>query len=180
MYRTSLSKSLHQKYYPLERASGIYSPGVSIIRKSAKKKYALYTANFPTIAVLTVAAQIDPELCQKPQKNDKDYTPPGDYFANPDDAELLREKIRIALRMAAYHGHSRIVLGALGCGPLYNGPTARVAELFFHVFMEEEFTGGWWEYVVFSVPSSLGLKNYEVDVDDGWEVFSQKLHGLVV
>lgn len=135
--------------------------------------------DYKMISVLTVAAKNKPNICQKPNIEGDPYKPAGNYYAEPVEAELLREKIRIMLRMAAYHGHSRIVLGAIGCG-VFNNPRERVAELFFHVFMEEEFTGGWWEHIVFAIkedpvtPPTNGFGNSNFDV------FFRKLNGVVV
>ena len=177
-HRSSLSETLDQADYPINGPVGIYSPGVAIFRKSKEQKYTNYTSEEKVhyVAILTAAATNKPKTCSKP-KTENSYAPPGLYYADPKEPELLREKIRIILRMAAYHGHSRIVLGAIGCGAFCN-PRERVAELFFHVFMEEEFTGGWFEHIVFAIT--------ERDTTDGWnptrsfDIFWRKLNGVVV
>lgn len=173
-----MSETLDQKAYPINGPVGIYSPSVAIFRKSKEQKYTFYTneEDVHYVAVLTVAATNKPKSCSKPQMENS-YTPDGAYYTDPKEPELLREKIRIILRMAVYHGHSRIVLGAIGCG-VFGNPRERVAELFFHVFMEEEFTGGWFEHIVFAI--------MERDTADGWDstrsfdIFWKKLNGVVV
>lgn len=181
MNRSSLSAALKKAYYPIADATGIYSPAVAIMRSSYETNHQWIESpvDYKIISVLTAAAPQNPKVCQKPNIAGDPYKPTGNYYLDPAQAELLREKIRIILRMAAYHGHSRIVLGAIGCG-VFNNPRERVAELFFHVFMEEEFTGGWWEHIVFAikedpvVPPTNGFGNSNFDV------FFRKLNGVVV
>ena len=66
------------------------------------------------------------------------------------DMSAMLERMRIVLRIAASHGHTRLVLAAFGCGRA-NHPPELVARMWLKVFREEEFTGGWWEDVVFAV-----------------------------
>ena len=135
--------------------------------------------DYKIVSVLTVAATNRPKICQKPNIAEDPYKPKGSYYADPAQAELLREKIRIILRIAAYHGHSRIVLGALGCG-VFNNPKERVAELFYHVFMEEEFTGGWWEHIVFAIKEDSVVPQTNGFGNSNFDVFFRKLNGMVV
>lgn len=173
-----MSETLKQKDYPISGPVGIYSPGVAIFRKSKELGYERYKIEegLKYVAVLTAAATSGPKTCSKPKKEDA-YTPDGQYYANTKEPELLREKIRTVLRMAAYHGHSRIVLGAIGCG-VFRNPRERVAELFFHVFMEEEFTGGWFEHIVFAIMEQGTASGW--DSTRSFDIFWKKLNGVVV
>ena len=173
-----MSKTLDQKDYPISGPVGIYSPGVTIFRKSKEQKYERYKQEEGAkyVAVLTAAATNKPKNCSKPQREDA-YTPGGVYYADTKEPELLREKIRTVLRMAAYHGHSRIVLGAIGCG-VFRNPRERVAELFFHVFMEKEFTGGWFEHIVFAIMERGTASGW--DPTRSFDIFWKKLNGVVV
>ena len=49
-----------------------------------------------------------------------------DVFKHAADRGLTKAKMRLTLRLAAIKGHSRLVLGALGCGAFKN-PTEDVA-----------------------------------------------------
>ncbi|KAF2629990.1 hypothetical protein BU25DRAFT_408580 [Macroventuria anomochaeta] len=141
-YRSSLYLSLHKSYYPLPSLSVIYTPSVLIIRSATSAGHILYTApapDLPVTSVISVAALRHPAL-----------TDDSKNFKNKDQRAETKRKIRISLRVAASMGHTKLVLGALGCGVFSNPPT-EVAECFLEVFREKEFQGGWWEDVVFAV-----------------------------
>lgn len=120
------------------------------------------------MAVITAAAEM---LSGKICKLSKDRT----HYKDPECAEYMRRQLRLVLRMAKDYGHTKVVLGAIGCGA-FSHPNREVAKLWLAVFMEEEFKGGWWENVVFAVKdpvnSTMGDGNYAV--------FFQTLHGVVV
>lgn len=58
--------------------------------------------------------------------------------------------MRVILRIAVRNGHRQIVLGAFGCGAFGN-PREEVARMWRSVFADSEFSGGWWQDVVFAV-----------------------------
>lgn len=122
--------------------AGIYSPSVIVFRSSSTTGHVLYPTGKPfnNLSVISIAALRDPPLT--------DSTPPDFKFAG--DRETMLDKIRMMLRIAALEGHTRLVLGALGCGA-FNNPKEKVAECFLQVFGEPEFRGGWWREVVFAV-----------------------------
>lgn len=141
-YRSSLYLSLHKLYYPLPSLSVIYTPSVLIIRSATTAGHALYrnsASDLPVTSVISVAALRHPTL-----------TDDGKSFKNAGQRAETKRKIRVSLRVAARKGHTKLVLGALGCGVFSNPPT-EVAECFLEVFKEKEFQGGWWEDVVFAV-----------------------------
>ena len=141
-YRSSLHLSLHKSYYPFSSLSVIYTPSVLIIRSATSAGHSLYTApatDLPVTSVISVAALRHPAL-----------TDDGKKFKNEGQRAETKRKIRVSLRVAASKGHTKLVLGALGCGVFSNPPTD-VAECFLEVFKEKEFQGGWWEDVVFAV-----------------------------
>ena len=142
-YRSSLYLSLHRAYYPLKQLGTIYSPNVLIIRDAMSRGHDLLfpataAEDLPVTSVITLAAIRRPAL-------NKDGT-----YAKTTDREFTKEKIRVVLRVAAHQGHRKLVLGALGCGAFHN-PPEEVAQCFLEVFREQEFTGGWWEDIVFAV-----------------------------
>jgi hypothetical protein len=63
-----------------------------------------------------------------------------------------KEKMRSALWVAARHGHTAIVLGALGCGAFKNKPKI-VARLFKELLASDEFSGRF-QVVVFAIIKS--------------------------
>jgi uncharacterized protein (TIGR02452 family) len=110
-----------------------------------------------------------------------EITPPGDEdnrerYKNPEDRDIMKEKMRVILRTAAVNGHRRLVLGALGCGAFLN-PKEEVADCWGEVFGEREFGGGWWESIIFAVLNNMGHGKHG---DGNFDMFFQKLNGMMV
>ena len=166
-YRTSLYRTLKLRHYPMGDKEGIYSPNVMIIRESMKDGHDLLDLrepkNLQVLSVVSVAA-----VCQPSTSSTLSGVP---TYSNDSDRRVMRDKIRLILRMAIRHKHTQLVLGAFGCGAFGN-PREEVAEMFAKVLTEKEFQGGWWEDVVFAV------------LDDGrgpnFKVFHDALDGLMV
>jgi uncharacterized protein (TIGR02452 family) len=170
-YRSSLYRSLRRSFYPLASLSVIYTPSVLIIRSATTHGHTLYTENAPDLpvtSVLSVAALRHPAL-----------TSDSAAFKTPAQRADTKRKIRLALRVAARQGHSKLVLGALGCGVFAN-PAADVARCFLEVFRETEFQGGWWEDVVFAVLDSKSGAEGGRNGSGNFGRFYQGLHGRVV
>ena len=91
----------------------------------------------------------------------------------------MKAKIRGALRIAILKGHTKIVLGALGCGAFGN-PPEDVARCFVSVFEEREFQGGWFEDIVFAVLDNAKGKNGGENGQGNYGIFYRALHGMVV
>lgn len=97
-------------------------------------------------------------------------------YQDPETRALMKEKMRVVLRVAARHGHRVLVLGALGCGAFGN-PRGEVVACWKEVLVEEEeFRGGWWEKVVFAVMEAGGEKEGE----GNFGVFWRGLDGVEV
>lgn len=145
-YRSSLSFTLKLRHYPLPELGGIYSPTVLVIRENMKKGHRLLDLTrphqLPVIAVVSVAALQDPETVRDQQGISR--------YRRPGERGLMEEKMRMILRMAAFNGHRKLVLGAFGCGA-FNNPRHDVAESWVKVLKEKEFDGGWWEDICFAV-----------------------------
>jgi uncharacterized protein (TIGR02452 family) len=152
-YRSSLYLSLYKRYYPLGPTSAIYTPSVVIIRDAYGDGHQLITDRQPSeldvVSIVSIAALRRPETTRA-QKIIDGHISERDVFAKPKDRELTKQKMRLTLRVAASHGHTRLVLGALGCGAFKN-PSEEVAMCWREVLGESEFQGGWFEHVVFAV-----------------------------
>ena len=170
-YRSSLSFTLKRRFYPLPEHSGVYSPTVVIIRESLASGHELLDLsrpeNLPIISVVSVAAICEPEVGRTISGEEK--------YCFPADREMMKEKMRVTLRIAAHNGHQRLLLGALGCGAFAN-PRGEVAQCWKEVFSEGEFAGGWWESVVFAVME----KGEGTDGIGNFGVFWRALDGLEV
>ncbi|KAJ4257420.1 hypothetical protein NW762_008543 [Fusarium torreyae] len=164
-YRSSLSLSLHRRYYPWKQRMGLYTPDVVIIRSDQESGHKLYVPrvpvdDLPVVSVLSIAALRNP-----PVSTIVENTPGGPVsrpvFTDDYDRELTKIKMRLCLRMAARRGHGLLVLGALGCGAFRN-PPKEVALCWLEVLQEQEFQGGWWEEVWFAVYDRRNEGNLEV------------------
>jgi uncharacterized protein (TIGR02452 family) len=183
-YRSSLYLSLDKSLYPLPTESGIYSPDVVIIREGFAKGHTLLVpktapADLPVVSVISVAALRRPIVRTLRDYLAKEHTS-RQVFASTADREMTKSKMRITLRIAAKHNHSRLVLGALGCGAFKN-PTAEVANCWLEVLTEPEFSGGWWEEVVFAVlDKGSDGDNAGRDREGNFMVFYDILDGKMV
>ena len=170
-YRSSLSFTLKFKYYPLPEAGGIYSPTVVVIRENMSSGHGLMDLSkpddLPVFSCVSVAAVRGPPVEKDAGGNER--------YRRARDREIMKEKMRVVLRVSAVRGHRVLVLGALGCGAFAN-PRGEVVECWKEVFSEREFQGGWWEQIVFAVMESGGTK----DGDGNFGVFYKGLNGIVV
>lgn len=168
-YRTSLSLSLHRRYYPWQQRMGLYSPDVVVIRADQASGHGLLTTtpgsrpgDLPVVSVLSVAAIRNPPVDRVRVRTAEGGLAEKEVYARPSDRELTKSKMRLCLRMAAHHGHGLLVLGALGCGAFAN-PPREVATCWLEVLREGEFAGGWWEEELwFAVFDGRGEGNLEV------------------
>ncbi|WEW60711.1 hypothetical protein PRK78_006198 [Emydomyces testavorans] len=178
-YRTSLSFTLKMRYYPLPKLGAIYSPTVLVIRESMKDGHGLLPLHepedLPVVSVISMAALCRPKVRMGSAPAGAKVSHRQKY-ADPEDREVTKEKMRVILRTAALNGHRRLVLGALGCGAFAN-PGEEVADCWAEVFEEKEFSGGWWESVVFAV---LGDPRHGQHGNGNYGVFYRRLNRLKV
>jgi uncharacterized protein (TIGR02452 family) len=171
-YRSSLYLSLDRKFYPIPTLSAIYSPNVVLIRESMSNGHKLLIGvqshDLPAVSVISVAALRLPDLSDD-----------GKTFGNPGARCHTKKNIRLILRVAARHGHRKLVLGALGCG-VFGNPPRDVANCFLEVFREAEFQGGWWEKIVFAVLDNVNGPDGGKDGKGNFGQFYQVLNGQVV
>lgn len=155
-YRSSLSFSLKLRFYPIPDKAAIYSPTVLVIRDGLDKGHKLLDcrapSHLPLISVVSAAAIHKPDT--------KKVSATSAVYARAADRLLMLEKMRIILRTAIKNKHRKMVLGAFGCGAFEN-PAEEVCSLWGSVLKEIEFSGGWWEEVVFAVLSRPGDPNFE-------------------
>ena len=113
-----------EERYPLDyNYGGIYTPGVTVFRKSEKDNCELLEEPF-TIDVISVSAVKKPALR-------------GDKIA-PWVCDVIINKIRQILDIAIENGNDSIVLGAFGCGA-YGTPPKEMAELFKKVLNNDKY-----------------------------------------
>lgn len=170
-YRSSLSFTLKYRYYALPEAGGVYSPTVVVIRQNMSSGHGLMDLGkpdqLPVFSCVSVAAIRGPAV-------EKDIG--GiERYKHAGDRDIMKEKMRVVLRVAAVKGHRVLVLGALGCGAFAN-PRGEVVECWKEVFSESEFQGGWWERIVYAVMEPGGTK----DGGGNYGEFFRGLDGVMV
>ena len=131
--------------YPIKLYGAIWSPSVAIIKS---RTYELLPEIYET-NVITAAALCHPKL------NDK-----GEMSQS--DCDIMSEKIRTVLRIAALKSKRKLILGAWGCGA-FCCPPLQIANLFKAVLEEKEFEG-WFEEICFAVLDNphRAENNYEI------------------
>ena len=66
----------------------------------------------------------------------------GLRYSFEQERELMMEKMRTILRIAAHYRHKDVCLGAFGCGPIFRNPTREVARMWKDLlFGDAEFKG---------------------------------------
>lgn len=120
--------------YPIPTFGGIYSPYVNIYRKPNT----YISLKEPKLcSVISVSGVIGPRI-------DKVTGMMTNGFPR-----MVKRKIRQILRIAILNNHSKLVLGAFGCGAFRN-PPKHVALLFEEVLNEEEFKNSF-EEICFAI-----------------------------
>ncbi|CAP65056.1 uncharacterized protein PODANS_5_6450 [Podospora anserina S mat+] len=171
-YRTSLGMSLERGRHPVGmNTSVLYSPYVQVVRRDTSDRFLDldHPENLPVVAAITMGAQYRPETKTYMVPAELGRTRPKQAFHRYTDRERLKMRMRLTLRVAGMHRHTRLVLGAVGCGRRYKNPAEDVALCWLEVLREDEFAVDWWTDVVFAVwdppgagPDSVSKFNHEI------------------
>ncbi|KAL5000540.1 hypothetical protein BDV10DRAFT_183312 [Aspergillus recurvatus] len=165
-YRSTLSATLKETFYPLRLREAIYSPTVVIFLIRGKENYEFpmmdfnRPQDFPVVSVVSVAALYRPAI---------NYNVEPPTWEDFEEGEITKEKMRYILRIWVHNGHRSVVLGALGCGAFRN-PSADTAICCREVLQESEFQGRF-NHIVFVVTN---------DRNDNFNMFRKVLQGLQV
>lgn len=98
-----------------------------------------------------------------PVRRPKISSTTGQYsFA--EEEELMRNKIRTILRIAAAEGHTSFVSPAWGCGPQFRNPAREVAQMWIDILFKEPEFSGLFRTIVFAFdtvdgPTSSGINS---------------------
>lgn len=128
-------------YQPsLPEFGGVYCPHVSVFREDEAHDYA-FMQDPVEVALIAVAAY-DLRHSSRDRARLRMASNISEENWNTNETYLngMKHKIRNMLRIMASHGHTHLVLGALGCGAFANSPII-VSRLFSEIFSEEEFQG---------------------------------------
>ncbi|KAF4305031.1 hypothetical protein GTA08_BOTSDO06647 [Botryosphaeria dothidea] len=128
-------------HYPIPQRGGIYSPSV-VVYRDGPESYQLWR-EFRALPVISVAPVRRPKLDES-----------GTQYSFEQERELMLDKMRAVLRIAAAWGHKDICLGAFGVGPIFRNPAAEVARMWKSLlFHEKEFQGAFLN-VVFAIETN--------------------------
>jgi hypothetical protein len=80
----------------------------------------------------------------------------GKKYSFKQEKELMRDKIRTALRIAIYYGYPNLCIGSFGLGPGFRNPPEEVANMWKDTFLRDpEFVGHFHDVVFAFEPECL-------------------------
>ena len=113
-----------------------------VFRAGVDKGYAIWR-EFRSLPVISVAP------IRRPKLDDS-----GAKYSFEQEKELMKEKMRAILRIAAARGHADLCMGAFGVGYSFRNPVAQVARMWREIlFCEKEFQGAF-SNIVFAIESA--------------------------
>ena len=124
--RTNYFQSLLQNMYPILPNEAIYSPQISVIKKSEKENWEI----IPTNEIQKLDFVACPAL-----KYPETITVNNEKRIFDKDVEILKKKIKLIIQVAVDNHHDTIILGAMGCGA-FLCPIKHVANIFKEVLEE--------------------------------------------
>ncbi|KAI0912713.1 hypothetical protein F4824DRAFT_487928 [Ustulina deusta] len=122
--------------YPIPSEGGIYSEFVVVFRGPHDQYKKL--DQWYDLPVISMPAVRWPKLSQTNLK-----------YAFPIERNLVKNKIRSALRICAYYGHRSVVIGDFGLGNGHRNPPEELAELWREVFLYDPDIRGRFDHVAF-------------------------------
>lgn len=160
--RSNYFLSLDRKMYPLFANDCIYSPEITVFRKSEADNWDIYANNkFYKLDFIVCPGLKYPVI---EYKN-------GQKKLRDDDVKILQNKIRHILQIAYKHGHDTVILGALGCGAWKN-PPYHVAEIFRDILLE---FSGCFSKILFAVLRRAGDIEAKFKDIDNYDIFTSIL-----
>lgn len=135
-------ESLIPTNYPITSEGGIYSECVVVFR-GPHDQYKKLDRWFD-LPVVSVPPTRWPKLKEM-----------GTKYAFPLEREMVKRKIRAALRICVYYGHTSVTIGDFGLGNGYRNPPQELAEIWREVFLYDPDLRGRFEYVAFCFEDPL-------------------------
>lgn len=123
--------------YPIPTRAGIYSEKVVVFR-NGPERYEPWQ-EMKALPIISVCPVKRPKLDTS-----------GTKYSFKQEKELMRDKIRTALRIAVYYGHTKLCIGTFGLGPGFRNPPEEVALMWRDAFLRDSEFVGHFEDVVFA------------------------------
>ncbi|KAK6580026.1 hypothetical protein PZA11_007734 [Diplocarpon coronariae] len=130
-------------HYPLPPKTGIYSANVVVFRNGPDKYESL--PEYKSLPIISVCPVKRPKLDAAQKK-----------YSFKQEKELMRDKIRTALRIAAWYGHINLVIGTFGLGPGFRNPPEELALMWREALLKDPEFVGRFRDVVFAFDSPEG------------------------
>ncbi|KAL2063888.1 hypothetical protein VTL71DRAFT_4382 [Oculimacula yallundae] len=129
--------------YPMPPSTGIYSGNVVVFRDGPEK----YTPwpEYKALPIISICPVKRPKLNSSKSK-----------YSFKAEEDLMRDKIRTALRIAVYYKHVNLVIGTFGLGPGFSNPTEEVALMWRDAFLKDPEFVGHFRDVVFAFEAPEG------------------------
>lgn len=113
-----------------------------VFRSGADKGYSVWR-EFKSLPIISVAPTRRPKLDES-----------GANYSFEQERELMKEKMRTILRIAAARQHHDLCMGAFGVGYGFRNPASQVARMWREIlFSEKEFQGAF-SNIVFAIENS--------------------------
>ncbi|KAL7619693.1 hypothetical protein AAE478_010235 [Parahypoxylon ruwenzoriense] len=122
--------------YPVPSEGGIYSEFVVVFRGPHDQYKKL--DQWYDLPVVSMPAARWPKLSHG-----------GSKYAFPLEREMVKNKLRAALRICVYYDHRTVVIGDFGLGNGHRNPPQELAELWREVFLYDPDIRGRFDYVAF-------------------------------
>ncbi|KAL8966797.1 MAG: hypothetical protein Q9183_003205, partial [Haloplaca sp. 2 TL-2023] len=162
--RTNLVQALKSSYstgaafshYPIPDYGGIYSPHVVVFRSGPNNGYTPW-ARFKNLPIISIAPIRRPKLDES-----------GTDYSFDQEKDMMKDKMRNVLRIAANHHHFDLCMGAFGVGPGFRNPAAQIASMWRDLLFDEAEFHGVFSNVVFAIEDNHentppgGLTDHEV------------------
>ncbi|KAF4624801.1 hypothetical protein G7Y89_g13368 [Cudoniella acicularis] len=129
--------------YPIPSKAGIFSETVVVFR-NGPDKYESWQ-EYKALPIISVCPVRRPKLDNS-----------GKKYSFKQEKELMRDKIRTALRIAVYYNYSNICIGSFGLGPNFRNPTEEIALMWRDAFLKDPEFQNHFEDVVFAFENPEG------------------------
>ncbi|KAI4100517.1 MAG: hypothetical protein L6R37_005432 [Teloschistes peruensis] len=165
--KTAYDPSSPLQHYPIPSNGGIYSPHVGMLsasyipssnsvvfccvelspspvvfRSGPEDNYAPWS-RFKTLPVISVAPVRRPKLDES-----------GTDYSFDQEREIMKDKMRSVLRIAAYHQRHDLCMGAFGLGPGFRNPVSQIASMWKELLFDEVEFHGVFSNVVFAIENN--------------------------
>jgi uncharacterized protein (TIGR02452 family) len=158
--RSNYFLSLDRKLYPLFANDCIYSPAITVFRKSEANNWQIYDKYYKLDFIACPGIKYPVIEYQNGMKK-----------LNNNDVAILKNKIRHIIHIAYIHNHDVVILGAMGCGAWKN-PSHHVAEIFREILSEFD---GCFSKIVFAILKNAGDIETKFKNIDNYDIFKSIL-----